>query len=67
MLERLDAGVGAALQPLQAAMEARAAEEVVQPLAQVSVSRAAVEGGASLITAAGLLSGAVGELQRPAG
>lgn len=35
MLERLDAAVTAALQPLQAAMERTAAEEVVQPLAQV--------------------------------
>ncbi|XP_073321025.1 cysteine--tRNA ligase, cytoplasmic isoform X1 [Pagrus major] len=35
MLERLDAAVTAALQPLQAAMEGKAAAEVVQPLAQV--------------------------------
>ncbi|KAF3833071.1 hypothetical protein F7725_026736 [Dissostichus mawsoni] len=35
MLERLDAAVTAALQPLQAAMEGKAAQEVVQPLAEV--------------------------------
>uniref|UniRef100_A0A671X7I1 Cysteine--tRNA ligase, cytoplasmic n=1 Tax=Sparus aurata TaxID=8175 RepID=A0A671X7I1_SPAAU len=35
MLERLDAAVTAALQPLQAAMDSKAAAEVVQPLAQV--------------------------------
>uniref|UniRef100_A0A8C9YZ90 cysteine--tRNA ligase n=1 Tax=Sander lucioperca TaxID=283035 RepID=A0A8C9YZ90_SANLU len=35
MLERLDAAVTAALQPLQAAVEGKAADEVVQPLAQV--------------------------------
>lgn len=35
MLERLDAAVSAALQPLQAAMEANATDEVVRPLAQV--------------------------------
>ncbi|XP_028430778.1 cysteine--tRNA ligase, cytoplasmic isoform X2 [Perca flavescens] len=35
MLERLDAAVTAALQPLQAAMEGKAADEVVRPLAQV--------------------------------
>ncbi|TMS12941.1 Cysteine--tRNA ligase, cytoplasmic [Larimichthys crocea] len=35
MLERLDAAVTAALQPLQAAMEGEAAAEVVQPLSQV--------------------------------
>ncbi|KAJ4947234.1 hypothetical protein JOQ06_009272 [Pogonophryne albipinna] len=35
MLERLDAAVAAALQPLQAAMEGKAAQEVVQPLAEV--------------------------------
>ncbi|XP_051234226.1 cysteine--tRNA ligase, cytoplasmic isoform X1 [Dicentrarchus labrax] len=35
MLERLDAAVTAALQPLQAAVESKAAAEVVQPLAQV--------------------------------
>ncbi|KAM7405645.1 hypothetical protein PAMP_000079 [Pampus punctatissimus] len=35
MLERLDAAVAAALQPLQAAMESEAADGVVQPLAQV--------------------------------
>ncbi|XP_076591244.1 cysteine--tRNA ligase, cytoplasmic isoform X1 [Chaetodon auriga] len=34
MLERLDATVTAALQPLQAAMEGGAADQVVQPLAQ---------------------------------
>lgn len=34
MLERLDAAITAALQPLQAAMDGKAAEEV-QPLAQV--------------------------------
>uniref|UniRef100_H3CGN7 Cysteine--tRNA ligase, cytoplasmic n=1 Tax=Tetraodon nigroviridis TaxID=99883 RepID=H3CGN7_TETNG len=34
MLERLDAAVSAALQPLQAALEARAAEEALRPLAQ---------------------------------
>lgn len=39
MLERLDAAVSAALQPLQAAVEAQAAEEAVRPLAQVSLSR----------------------------
>ncbi|XP_035538198.1 cysteine--tRNA ligase, cytoplasmic isoform X1 [Morone saxatilis] len=35
MLERLDAAVTAALQPLQAAIEGKAAAEVIQPLAQV--------------------------------
>uniref|UniRef100_A0AAQ6IJE2 Cysteine--tRNA ligase, cytoplasmic n=2 Tax=Anabas testudineus TaxID=64144 RepID=A0AAQ6IJE2_ANATE len=35
MLERLDAAVTASLQPLQAAMESKAADGVVQPLAQV--------------------------------
>ncbi|KAK5935807.1 hypothetical protein CgunFtcFv8_021130 [Champsocephalus gunnari] len=35
MLERLDAAVAAALQHLQAAMEGKAAQEVVQPLAEV--------------------------------
>ncbi|XP_034093153.1 cysteine--tRNA ligase, cytoplasmic [Gymnodraco acuticeps] len=35
MLERLDAAVAAALQPLQAAMEGKAAQEVAQPLAEV--------------------------------
>lgn len=40
MLERLDAAVTAALQPLQAAMEGKAAAEVVQPLAQVRLNRA---------------------------
>ncbi len=39
MLERLDAAVTAALQPLQAAMEGKAADEAVQPLAQVRLSR----------------------------
>lgn len=39
MLERLDAAVTAALQPLQAAMEGKSAAEVVQPLAQVRLSR----------------------------
>ncbi|KAM4596042.1 cysteine--tRNA ligase, cytoplasmic isoform 2-T2 [Fundulus diaphanus] len=34
MLERLDAAVGAALQPLQGATESGAADEVLQPLAQ---------------------------------
>ncbi|XP_072235975.1 cysteine--tRNA ligase, cytoplasmic isoform X2 [Leuresthes tenuis] len=34
MMERLDAAVAAALQPLQAAMESKAAAELVQPLAQ---------------------------------
>ncbi|XP_060897751.1 cysteine--tRNA ligase, cytoplasmic isoform X1 [Labrus mixtus] len=34
MLERLDAAVTAALQPLQAAMDSKASDEVVQPLAQ---------------------------------
>ncbi|KAL3065955.1 hypothetical protein OYC64_015989 [Pagothenia borchgrevinki] len=34
MLERLDAAVAAALQPLQAATEGKAAQEVVQPLAE---------------------------------
>lgn len=67
MLERLDAAVSGALQPLQAAMEAQAAEEVVQPLAQVSLSSPEVNAQSSLLTAASLLSGAVGELQRPAG
>lgn len=42
MLERLDAAVTAALQPLQAAMDSKAAAEVVQPLAQVRLSRHAV-------------------------
>lgn len=37
MLERLDAAVTAALQPLQTAMDGKAADEVVQPLAQVSL------------------------------
>lgn len=40
MLERLDAAVTAALQPLQAAMEGKAAAGVVQPLAQVRLNRA---------------------------
>ncbi|KAK5874458.1 hypothetical protein PBY51_019402 [Eleginops maclovinus] len=35
MLERMDAAVTAALQPLQAAMESKAAQEVAQPLAEV--------------------------------
>lgn len=35
MLERLDAAVTAALQPLKAATDGGAAEDVVQPLAQV--------------------------------
>uniref|UniRef100_A0A7N8YLM7 Cysteine--tRNA ligase, cytoplasmic n=1 Tax=Mastacembelus armatus TaxID=205130 RepID=A0A7N8YLM7_9TELE len=35
MLEKLDEAVTAALQPLQAAMQSGAADEVVQPLAQV--------------------------------
>ncbi|KAM9366087.1 cysteine--tRNA ligase, cytoplasmic [Symphorus nematophorus] len=35
MLEKLDAAVTAALQPLQAAMEGKAADEVIKPLAQV--------------------------------
>ncbi|XP_056870504.1 cysteine--tRNA ligase, cytoplasmic isoform X1 [Takifugu flavidus] len=35
MLERLDAAVSVALQPVQTAMEGNAADEVVQPLAQV--------------------------------
>lgn len=35
MLEKLDAAVSAALQPLQAAMEAKAADEAINPLAQV--------------------------------
>lgn len=39
MLERLDAAVTAALNPLQTAMESKAADEVVQPLAQVRLSR----------------------------
>ncbi|KAF7656585.1 hypothetical protein LDENG_00039360 [Lucifuga dentata] len=34
MLERLDATVAAALKPLQAAMESKAADEAIQPLAQ---------------------------------
>lgn len=38
MLQRLDDAVSAALQPLQAATEAQAGEEVLRPLAQVSVS-----------------------------
>ena len=38
MLERLDAAVTAALQPLQAAMEGKAADEVVRPLAQVRLT-----------------------------
>lgn len=38
MLERLDAAVTDALQPLQAAMNAKAADEVVQPLAQVRLT-----------------------------
>lgn len=42
MLERLDAAVSAALQPVQAAMEGNAADEVVQPLAQVSPSNPGV-------------------------
>lgn len=37
MLERLDAAVAAALQPLQAATQSKAADDVVQPLAQVRV------------------------------
>lgn len=67
MLERLDAAVGAALQPLQAALEARAAEEEVRLLAQVSPGGPEVKGRWPSVTAASLLSGAVGELQRPAG
>lgn len=39
MLERLDAAVSAALLPLQTVMEGKAAEEDVQPLAQVRLSR----------------------------
>ncbi|CAJ1050147.1 cysteine--tRNA ligase%2C cytoplasmic isoform X2 [Xyrichtys novacula] len=35
MLERMDVAVTAALQPLQAAMDGKAADEVVRPLAQV--------------------------------
>lgn len=35
MLERLDAAVAAALQPLQGAMESKASDEVLQPLAEV--------------------------------
>ncbi|XP_028999834.1 cysteine--tRNA ligase, cytoplasmic isoform X2 [Betta splendens] len=35
MLERLDAAVTAALQPLQTAMQSKATDEVVQPLAEV--------------------------------
>ncbi|KAM4744302.1 cysteine--tRNA ligase, cytoplasmic isoform 2-T2 [Anableps anableps] len=35
MLERLDAAVAAALQPLQGAMESKAADDVLRPLAQV--------------------------------
>lgn len=35
MMERLDAAVSAALLPLQAAAEGKAAHEVVQPLAEV--------------------------------
>lgn len=35
MLERLNTAVSAALQPLQAAMESKAADKVIQPLAQV--------------------------------
>nr|XP_061811082.1 cysteine--tRNA ligase, cytoplasmic-like isoform X1 [Nerophis lumbriciformis] len=34
MLERLDAAITAALQPLQAALESKAADDVVQPLGQ---------------------------------
>lgn len=71
MLERLDAAVSAALQPVQTAMEGNAADEVVQPLAQVSLSNPGVQlevkDQSFLVTAASLLSGAVGELQRPAG
>lgn len=71
MLERLDAAVSAALQPLQTAMEGNAADELVQPLAQVSLSKPGLQwemkGLSFSVTAASLLSGAVGELQRPAG
>lgn len=71
MLERLDAAVSAALQPVQTAMEGNAADEVVQPLAQVSPSNPGVpirdDRSVILVTAASLLSGAVRELQRPAG
>lgn len=42
MLERLDAAVSAALQPVQAAMAGNAADEVVQPLVQVSPSNLGV-------------------------
>lgn len=38
MLERLDAAVTSALQPLQVAVEEKAAAEVLQPLAQVRLS-----------------------------
>lgn len=38
MLERLDAAITAALQPLQAAMDGKAADEVVQSLAQVRLT-----------------------------
>ncbi|KAM9825824.1 cysteine--tRNA ligase, cytoplasmic-like isoform X1 [Syngnathus typhle] len=34
MLERLDAAITSALQPLQAALESKAADDIVQPLAQ---------------------------------
>lgn len=37
MLERLDSAVTASLQPLQAAMESKAADEVIRPLAHVSL------------------------------
>lgn len=67
MLQRLDAAVGAALQPLQAATEAQAAEEVLRPLAQVSLSSPEGKVQASPRAAASLLSGAAGEVQRPAG
>ncbi|XP_071403162.1 cysteine--tRNA ligase, cytoplasmic isoform X1 [Centroberyx affinis] len=40
MLERLDAAVSAALQPLQAAMESKAAAEIVQAKAQVLLEQA---------------------------
>uniref|UniRef100_A0A3Q2CZQ1 Cysteine--tRNA ligase, cytoplasmic n=1 Tax=Cyprinodon variegatus TaxID=28743 RepID=A0A3Q2CZQ1_CYPVA len=39
MLERLDAAVTSALQPLQGAMEKNAADEVLQPLAQVLLEK----------------------------
>lgn len=43
MLERLDAAVTAALKPLQAVMEGKAAHEVAQPLAQVRLQSLTVE------------------------